>query len=100
MQQRSTNQYGCELDLQNCLEFNYVSAKTKCQNNILSARELAPDCKFAIKLRMLNKMCLRFSPIGTVEPHKSQLRSPTGLGKSDLNGGYLHCGIQFGTEAG
>ena len=35
----------------------------------------------------------------------SLLRSPTGLGKSDLNaevtlitGGYLHCGIQFGTE--
>ena len=37
----------------------------------------------------------------------SLLRSPTGLGKSDLNGdvtllqgGYLHCGIQFGTEPG
>ena len=35
----------------------------------------------------------------------SLLRSPTGLGKSDLNGEvtfftgvYLHCGIQFGTE--
>ena len=34
----------------------------------------------------------------------SLLRSPTVLGKSDLTGevtllrGYLHCGIQFGTE--
>ena len=37
------------------------------------------------------------------------LWSPMGLGKSDLNGevtllgptgGYLHCGIQFGTEPG
>ena len=37
----------------------------------------------------------------------SLLRSPTGLGKNDLNGdvtllqgGYLHCGIQFGTARG